>query len=95
MCGKQQRKGSRNGFTALLNHVTVDLLRDSFYALKRKAHQESTGSHGRGMKPECRIDLSIYIAGCIVEHIGHNPHGESIYRRPMGGSVHWVSCAGR
>ena len=37
MCGKQQRKGSRNGFTALLNHVTVDLLRDSFYALKRKA----------------------------------------------------------
>src|SRR5262249_39737593 len=24
-------------FTALLHHVTVDLLRDSFYALKRKA----------------------------------------------------------
>src|SRR5262245_66038439 len=24
-------------FTALLHHVTIDLLRDSFYALKRKA----------------------------------------------------------
>ena len=24
-------------FTALLHHVTVDLLRDSFYALKREA----------------------------------------------------------
>ena len=43
------------------------------------------------MKPDWKIDLSIYIAGCIVEHIGHNRHGESTYRRPMGGSVHWVS----
>src|SRR5262244_4113950 len=31
----KERKQER--FTALLHHVTVDLLRDSFYALKRKA----------------------------------------------------------
>ena len=31
----QRRKQER--FTALLHHVTVDLLRDSFFALKRKA----------------------------------------------------------
>jgi hypothetical protein len=37
VCDKQQRQGSRERFTALLHHVTVDLLRDSFYALKRKA----------------------------------------------------------
>ena len=34
MCGKQQQRGSRNG---LLHPLTVDLLRDSFYALKRQA----------------------------------------------------------
>jgi len=31
------KKDRRLQFTALLHHVTVDLLRDSFYALKRKA----------------------------------------------------------
>lgn len=31
------RKDKRAQFTALLHHVTVDLLRDSFYALKRQA----------------------------------------------------------
>ena len=43
------------------------------------------------MKPDWRIDLSIYIAGCIVERTGHNPHEESTFRRLMGGNVHWVS----
>ena len=36
MCGKQQRR-KQERFTALLHHLTVDLLRDSFFALKRKA----------------------------------------------------------
>ena len=31
------RKGKRTRFTALLHHVKVDLLRDSYYALKRNA----------------------------------------------------------
>jgi group II intron reverse transcriptase/maturase len=31
------RKDKKLQFTALLHHVTIDLLRDSFYALKRKA----------------------------------------------------------
>ena len=31
------RKEKRTRFTALLHHVTVELLRDSFYALKREA----------------------------------------------------------
>ena len=31
------RKDKRTRFTALLHHVTVDLLRDSFYVLKRGA----------------------------------------------------------
>src|ERR1019366_3293089 len=36
------------------------------------------------MKPDWRIDLSICTVGCTVERIGHNPHDESIFRRPMG-----------
>ena len=34
---KAARKDKRTRFTALLHHVTVDLLRDSYYALKRGA----------------------------------------------------------
>jgi RNA-directed DNA polymerase len=34
---KAARKGKRMRFTALLHHVTVSLLRDSYYALKRDA----------------------------------------------------------
>jgi RNA-directed DNA polymerase len=34
---KAPRKDKRTRFTALLHHVTVDLLRDGFYALRRQA----------------------------------------------------------
>ena len=34
---KAAHEGKRTRFTALLHHVTVGLLRDSFYALKREA----------------------------------------------------------
>src|SRR2546428_3348328 len=36
-CGKQQGKIKEMKFTALLHHLTVDLLRESLYSLKRKA----------------------------------------------------------
>ncbi len=34
---ERARKNKQEQFTALLHHVTVDLLRDSYYGLKRKA----------------------------------------------------------
>ena len=34
---ERARKNKQERFTALLHHVTVDVLRDSFYGLKRKA----------------------------------------------------------
>ena len=37
MCGKQQEQRKQERFTALLHHLSVGLLRDSFYALKRQA----------------------------------------------------------
>jgi RNA-directed DNA polymerase len=36
VCGKQQRR-EKERFTALLHHLSVALLRESFYALKRQA----------------------------------------------------------
>ena len=40
---KAARENKEMKFTALLHHVTVDLLRESFYSLKRKLHPEWTG----------------------------------------------------
>ena len=37
MCGERARKNKQERFTAWLHQVTPALLRDSFYALKRKA----------------------------------------------------------
>ena len=48
------RKDKKIRFTALLHHVTVDLLRDSFYALKRGAAPGVDGvtweEYGRGLE---------------------------------------------
>ena len=37
------RKDGKLRFTALLHHVTVDLLRDSYYSLKNRRRREWTG----------------------------------------------------
>ena len=37
MCVKERRKRKQEKFTALLHHLTVDLLRESYFGLKRRA----------------------------------------------------------
>src|SRR6476660_5696782 len=49
---KAARENKEMKFTALLHHLTVDLLRESFYSLKRKAAPEWTGSPGRSMRSD-------------------------------------------
>src|SRR5207302_9945140 len=66
---KAARENKEMKFTALLHHLTVDLLRESFYSLKEKPHPEWTGSHGRNMRSEWKIDWSISMAEFIVERI--------------------------
>jgi hypothetical protein len=39
---------------------------------------------------EARI-VDLLTTESIVERIRHNHHGESIFRRPTGGNVRWVS----
>ncbi len=79
------RKRKQEQFTALLHHGNVGVLRDSFYALRRQA---SPGIDGVTWQ---EYETLICTVGYTVERIGHNPHDGSIYRRPMGGSVHWAS----
>ena len=44
-----QARGKQEQFTALLHHVTVDLLRESFYALKKEAGSRSGSSQVAGV----------------------------------------------
>jgi len=88
---KAARERKRERFTSLLHHLTIDLLRESFHALKRGASRESMAYGGRSMNLGCGIGSLICIAGFTVERIGRNPQGESIYRRPMGDNVLWES----
>ena len=71
MCEKQHKVRKQERFTALLHHVTVDLLRESFYALKRKAapgvdgvtwHEYETGLEGRLADLHSRVQRGAYRA---------------------------------
>ena len=65
------RKRKQERFTALLHHVTVDLLRESFYALKRRAapgvdgvtwREYATGLEGRLIDLDSRVHRGTYRA---------------------------------
>ena len=73
LCGVRQaaKKRKQERFTALLHHVTVNLLRDSFYALKRKAapgvdgvtwKEYETGLEGRLADLHSRVQRGAYRA---------------------------------
>src|ERR1700723_1744742 len=68
---KAARKDKRTRFTALLHHVTIDLLRDSYYALKRDAapgvdgvtwHEYETGLDEKLADLHSRIHRGTYRA---------------------------------
>ena len=88
----KERKQER--FTALLHHLNVDLLRDSFYALQRKAspgvdgvtwQEYETGLEDRLVDLHSRVHRGAYRA------FGQNLRGESLFRKLTGGNVRWAS----
>src|SRR2546425_1468942 len=85
------RARKQERFTALLHHLNVGLLRESFYALKRQASPGIDGVTWQELKPDWKIGSSICIVGCTVERIEHNPHDESIFRRLTGNNGRWAS----
>jgi hypothetical protein len=53
---KSALKNKGMKFTALLHHVTVDLLRESFGLLKRKAAPRVDGMTWQGVKPGWKVE---------------------------------------
>ena len=85
---KAARENKEMKFTALLHHLTVDLLRESFYSLKRKPHPEWTASLGRSMRPAWKIDSPIFTVGFIAERIERCLREECTYRKERDDNVH-------
>jgi hypothetical protein len=85
------REGKQRRFTALLHHLTVELLRDSFLALKRDAapgvdgvmwHEYENGLADRLTELHNRVH---------VERTGRSPREEYTYRRPTDDNDRWAS----
>jgi RNA-directed DNA polymerase len=84
------REGKETKFTALLHHLTVDLLRESFYALKRKAapgvdgvtwQEYETGLEGRLVDLHSRVHRGAYRAKPSRRVFIPKPDGR---QRPLG-----------
>jgi group II intron reverse transcriptase/maturase len=84
------REGKETKFTALLHHLTVDLLRESFYALKRKAapgvdgvtwQEYEAGLEGRLLELHGRVHRGAYRAKPSRRVFIPKPDGR---QRPLG-----------
>ena len=91
---KAARDRKEMKFTALLHHLTVALLRDSFYALKRQAapgvdgvtwQEYETGLEGRLVDLHSRVHRGAYRAQPSRRVYIPKPDGR---QRPLG-SPHW------
>ena len=78
-------------FTALLHHVTVDLLRSSYHKLKKGAAPGVDGVHGESMDESWRRDYATCTDGSIAGRTKRDHHEESGSRKPMEGNDHWES----
>ena len=78
-------------FTALLHHLSIELLRDSFYALQRRALPGVDGMRWQEYETGLEDRLIDLHCGFTVERIGLSPQDESLYRRLTDGNVRWAS----
>ena len=76
---QRARERKQEKFTALLHHLTVDLLRESYFALQRKAAPASTERRGSSTERGWRIGLPICTVASTVAHTGQSLRGESIF----------------
>src|ERR1022692_3680345 len=88
---KAARDDKEMKFTALLHHLTVDLLREAFTPSRGRPHPEWTVLLGASMKTGWKIDWLIFTTEFIAERTEHNRREESTYRKAMDGNAHWES----
>jgi RNA-directed DNA polymerase len=85
---KAAEESKEQRFTALLHHLSIEPLRESFYALQRQASPGIDGvtwqEYESGLEGRL-IDL------CTVERIGQNLQDESLSRRLTDSNVGWAS----
>jgi RNA-directed DNA polymerase len=79
------RARKQERFSALLHHLTIDLLRESYYVLQRSAAPGVDGVSWQQYEQGLEARLGDPMAGCTVERIGRKPREECTYRRPMAG----------
>ncbi|SCC94512.1 hypothetical protein THIX_60570 [Thiomonas sp. X19] len=86
----KQRKKER--FTAVLHHVTVDLLTDAFLALKRWAAPGVDGATWQDYEANLEeMTFEVFTAESMVARTGRSPSGDGSFRRLMASSDHWGS----
>ena len=80
------RRDKRQKFTALLHHVTTDLLQDSYHSLKRQAAPGVDGvtweQYGEGLEERSKT----FMTESIGARIAPNRRGEHTYPKPMADS---------
>jgi hypothetical protein len=81
------REGKETKFTALLHHLTVDLLRELLRLEAESRPRRGRGSRGRSMRPGWKVDWLIYTAGFIAGRTEPNPRGECSSPSPTGDNV--------
>ena len=79
-------------FTALFHHLSIDMLRELFFALKREAAPgrgwaDMDGLCARPWSQNCKICTQ----GSNGERIGRNHHAGRTYRRRTENSARWRS----
>jgi hypothetical protein len=85
------RRDKRTRFTALLHHVTMKLLRDSYYALKRDAAPGVDGVTWQEYETDLMRSWRTCIAESIEERIERSLPREPTSRKPMDSNVPWAS----
>src|ERR1035441_9234639 len=70
-------------FTVLLHHVSIDLLRSSYYSLKRRAAAGVDGVTWQEYGEDLEARLADLHGRIHRGAIGRNRRGESGYRKPM------------
>ena len=80
------RREQTQRMTVLLHHLSVDCLREAYYALKRDAAQGSMGRPRRNMGRTWRGVSTTSITGSTARRIMLNLSADSISRRRMAAS---------
>jgi RNA-directed DNA polymerase len=83
---KAARQRKKERFTALFHHLTIDLLRLSFLALKRDAAPGVDGVTWQDYEADLERKLADLHARVHRGHTGRNHPGVGTYRRPTDGS---------